>query len=372
MSMQQMQDTKRNQSGSASVTKGDQSRGALAHLRGLTYDQQLAALSPNGGAGNAKEDPEGGLPPEIVALNLKHVTVEIKDGAWAKLEPGEQANVLTFLLAKEAYAKKNKKVKSYKVTIGVDKIENQSDEELEKIDSKALVGNDRMAAGKGPKGAGNREGYIGVEKGDPEVTRTVKPAPDPVSQTFDSESTFPSAKYKPEDMNNAAFNKTLEQAAALMASLREKFGGDVTLKFTVESGESLVTPPGGMATGDLARLRGETAVAQAKKYFTDQGIDIENVTFATENKIGTTPYKPGDDKHDPRYTKEQFLRVRIEMTGQGEPEYDESTEWDAEMVYLNSTASVKPTRQKTTKNRTKTKRRRKTSNKKGAVSCPVF
>ena len=44
MSMQQMQDTKRNQSGSASVTKGDQSRGALAHLRGLTYDQQLAAL----------------------------------------------------------------------------------------------------------------------------------------------------------------------------------------------------------------------------------------------------------------------------------------------------------------------------------------
>lgn len=363
----------------ASTNAGDSApagaSGVREHLRGRSYAEQTAMLAPGGdvqmkadggGGGDKKkakvdlkeggEGPGAGLPDPIAALELKRVTVVIENGAWDKLSPEEQGNVLHYLQVQEEKARKSRRTKGYTVTLGTKPLEDQSDEALAAATADATYGSNRLADGRQAMGARmvtdargssqreivNPESYIGINASDPDVERHVEEVDKPEAASYDAESTFPSARYKPEDMNNEAFAKTLESAAAYMAELRQRYGPDVELTLTVESGESLVTPPKGMVTGDLARLRAETAKGQARLFFESKGIDTTGIDFATESHIGTTPYVSGkDDPHDPRYTEEQFLRVRVEMKGDPPPKVTETHTTDAEVITLTSDSDIK-------------------------------
>ncbi len=331
----------------------------LNSLRGMSYNEGAAALSPNSAANvqrkGRRDKPV--LPEPIEALGLKKVTVIVEPGAWEKLSESEQQSVLNYLSSREAHAKKSKKTRGYTVTIGSKELGPQTDDQLATVNDQAEAGTARMDKGRAPKHRDeNPNSYIGVNPGKVHIKTTeIEPDQKPDAANFETESTFPSAKYKPEDMNNEAFNKTLETAAAYMRQLREQFGPDVQLSLTVESGESLVTPPEGMVTGDLARLRAETAIAQATAYFEAQGIDTSHIDFGTQTHIGTTPYIRGVSDPDAQcYTDEQFLRVTVEMSGEPQPEVKEERSTEAEVITLDTKTDLKhspPPRRKSKKSR---------------------
>lgn len=74
-------------------------------------------------------------------------------------------------------------------------------------------------------------------------------------------------------------------------------------KVVVVAGESQVTNPKGFERkGSLAQARAEAV----QKVVSDLGFKVD-----IQTKIGTTPYKPGNDKNSPDYQKEQFVTVNI-------------------------------------------------------------
>lgn len=135
--------------------------------------------------------------------------------------------------------------------------------------------------------------------------------------------TFASGKHSEGSLSQEqknAITSTLEQIATY---LKEKKG--VPMAIQIEAGESLPTnydneksPAVKLATGDLAKLRGETIKKILTDFFTGlvskgQLPEMPNIPDA-KSIIGTTPR--GFDKDDERYQKEQFIKFQVVATGE--------------------------------------------------------
>ena len=248
--------------------------------------------------------------------------------AWRKITSSEQAKVkagMAFFekswedLPRKQRWDPKKNPNKYKVYIETRGQPREIDPEVfEQLSAKA-----KANLAKVPSGSWDEDSPIAFRR--VEVLKheeTVPIPPKPKAQTFDAGSTFPSAKYKAGDMNSAEFNKIMAQAANYLSKLQEAFGPEVKLKVSVEAGESQVTPPKGMKTGDLANLRAQTAIEQASKYFAAAGFDLGHIDFVPVTTLGSTTYTSDRndpnyrDKHSKCYTDEQYLKVTVEMSGE--------------------------------------------------------
>ncbi len=247
-----------------------------AQLRGLTFDEGTKALTPEGGKQTDTPKPDAkndkGPPPEIVALGLKKVNVDCTLEAWAALNETERAGVLTFLVEKERQCLEQKKLKRSKVTISMGKKFESVDEKV--VDEQNKKAQDNIAlmnAGKPPMG----DKTIGVKEGEPQVTETTteKITKVPITETkqmkdhFDAAgSTFDSADYKPEDMQQGGVIALLDQAAE---KIKEYLALDPNAKvtLTVIASESHVTNPDQFKEpGSLAAARAANGVELAKAH----------------------------------------------------------------------------------------------------------
>ena len=217
---------------------------------------------------------------------------------------------------REARAKRNKPIKKYIISLSSGDRGVTDAEGLQQTMDEAAS---NFAGVSG--GTWDEATPIVIRHLDTRVTEVpVPPLPKPAPIELEAGSTFPSAKYKAQDMNSGVFNRTLDEAATYLSDLQDDFGDDVAIKIKVIAGESQVTPPKGMKTGDLARLRAKTAQEQAIKYFASQDIDIQHIDVQPVTVVGSTPYQSRrDDPHADCYTQEQFLRIQIEMVGEPRP-----------------------------------------------------
>ena len=331
---------------------------------------------------NATDPLKDDTPPTPKELGLKRVELVDWDSSWGKLSSTQQGAILALLKKSEETVKKNKKLKKYTFTL--------SSGERGTTDAPGLhsaTGAAEQNLAGVPKRKWDEDQPIVVRHLDTKVhVVPVDPLPKPKPIQLDAGSTFPSAKYKAQDMNSSVFNRTLDEAADYLSELQEDFGDQVAVRIRVIAGESLVTPPKGMKTGDLARLRAETAKEQAIKYFASEGIDIGNLDFQPVTIIGKTPYERGkDDPHADCYTQEQFLKIEIEMVGEPKPLPPLEVEvLLVEPIFLEMSAQrknrsitwpkidlnwhIRPPRRK--KRRRRTKRRR--TKKRRLLDCPVW
>lgn len=145
------------------------------------------------------------------------------------------------------------------------------------------------------------------------------------NHVIDFGSVFPSGQYI---LSNNFSNEISQKVQDLVEFINGKNLKNVTIE--IESGESRVTnqdpfgEPGSLATARANEL---------KKYLDRTLPKLLNFTPKVVVKtpvIGTTPYKVGNNKNDPRYTKEQFVRAVIvsdaeqdwtRKSSQGEPIY---------------------------------------------------
>jgi hypothetical protein len=302
----------------------------------------LAAL-PGGGRDKDKDKDKGPTPAEIKKLKLRKVSLIDKEGLWSQLDAETRSSIIKLLLKQEEKVKKKKNLKrtTYRLV--------REDPGIVDEEGLAELRAEQVKALKWfSKGTCTRR-LFGIRVAKTNRTETPVPLPvKPKSETFDAASTFPSAKYKAGDMNSAEFDKIMSSAAAYLNQLQQDFGSDVQLKVTVEAGESLVTPPEGMDEGDLAKFRAQTAIEQARKYFAAQGYDVNLIDFVPITTVGKTKYVRGvSDKHADCYTKEQFLRVRVEMSGEPKPIPPIVTEsFDVEAIRLRSATDTKKRRKK--------------------------
>lgn len=143
-------------------------------------------------------------------------------------------------------------------------------------------------------------------------------------KTFElSKQTFASGKHSESSLSQQQktdITNTLEQIATY---LKEKKG--VPMSIQIEAGESLPTnydneanPPVKLASGELAKKRGNTIKTLLSNYF--QGLvnkgelpEMPNIPDA-KSIIGTTPR--GFDKDDERYQKEQFIKFQVIASGE--------------------------------------------------------
>jgi hypothetical protein len=319
---------------------------------------------------NDEKDPGGGLPPELVGL--KKVKVSIVGDAWEQMDASEQASTANYLWMREAAVKKSKKLKGVTVTISSSTIDEASDEEIQTKEAESDKNTEKMK-----RGNLRVDGIIDVNKENRTVPiKGIIQAEAEEKKSFDASSTFPSDQWQAESMNSEAFNASLAQAAEEMKRLRDSYGDQVGLNFTVRAGESLV-PSRNYATGALMALRAKTAIAQAKAYFSAAGIDLTNIEFNKSTTLGVTPWDPKKGARHADYTAEQFLSVDVEMNGapppieiSGEPEnsagivtMEQKSEWKRGTF---SGGSSKPKKGKRYKKPKKQKKIFKT------LPCPTF
>ena len=255
--------------------------------------------------------------PDLRKLKLKRVELIDYDNSWGRLSGAEKAAIMELLERKDAQAKRSKRIKKYSFSLSAGE---QGTTDRPGLDEGLAVATKNFAGVS--KGKWDEDTPIAFRHLDTKIhEHPVDPPPVPGPLSLDAGSTFGSAKYKAGDMNSAVFNETLDKAAEYLEDLQDDFGEEVSVQIRVIAGESLVTPPKGMGTGDLARLRAETARAQAIKYFAARGIEVGNLDFADpKTVIGTTPYIRGEsDPHADCYTQEQFLRIELEMVGTPPP-----------------------------------------------------
>lgn len=371
-------------------------------LRGLSFDEGTKALTPEGNqqadakkpdAKDAKNDK--GPPPEIVALGLKKVKVECTLEVWASLNETERAGVLTFLADKERQCDESKKLKSSKVTITMGrKFESVDEKVIDEQNKKAQDNVALMNDGKTPKG----DKTIGVKEGDVHVTetKTEKVTQVPITETkqmkdhFDAAgSTFDSADYKPEDMQQSGVIALLDQAAEKIKEYLA-LDPDAQVTLTVIASESHVTNPEQFKEpGSLAAARAANGVELAKAHFAALGIPTDHLSFTTQNLGANGPKwdpKAGISKHDPMYTAHQFVRLEVaaevEVASEGteevkEPTTEETRTQDAQLIKMSVQDKRKMSSHKKNKTFTpkRTKRTRSGKTRKhgwGSVSCPTF
>lgn len=277
-------------------------------------------------AAMASEDGLELPPPE----SLPHVEVTIDPEAWVELSPEEQTSFIEYVQAKEDFAIESKfSGTMFKVKLSNVVLEATTDEAFAALQGQADNNQDSMEAG--PEEEVN--GVIDMQQ---ERTIPILELTNPEeyeAKTFDASSTFPSDMWRAEDLNEDEFNATLEKAAEQIQKLQSQFGAELPIRFILEASESQV-PSRNYAEKELSELRAQTAEQQAYAWLSGAGIDLTNVSFEQDTKVGPTAWDPGagDKAGDQKFTDEQYLRATVEIEGQeppvvhGEPEPEVSAQ----------------------------------------------
>ena len=117
------------------------------------------------------------------------------------------------------------------------------------------------------------------------------------SQTFSSGDSTLSATFKNSllKLNNFIFSKTQKDTNFEVKSV------------TILGGESQVTNPSSTSVGGLAQSR-----VNKVKSLIESNYTYLNENIRTQITVGSTPYTSGvDDPQDPKYTSEQFVRIKV-------------------------------------------------------------
>lgn len=302
-----------------------QQRDKKAGLRGLSFAEGEKALSPNDE--QTPDDPaqwKRGVPPEIEALGLKHVKVECSTEAWLALSEDEKEGVLTYLVKKEAECESDPDLKRARVEIGMGRrIKTTEEKALAEQTAEASANQQRLRNGEGPMGTSKT---IGIKEGETEVKQvmTTRTTDEPIMAAKEMEdhfdaagSTFDSADYEPEDMQQKGVYELLEQAAQKILEYLE-LDPKAQVTVTVLASESHVTNPAQFSTpGSLAEARAANGEKLARGYFASAGIPLDNVTITPRSLGANGPAwdpKAGISKHDPMYTEHQFVRLSLSAT----------------------------------------------------------
>jgi len=148
------------------------------------------------------------------------------------------------------------------------------------------------------------------------------------SNIIDFGSVFPSGQYQ---LSSNFSNEVSKKVQDLVGFIKGKNLKDVTID--IQSGASKVTNQAPFQEpGSLALAR-----ANSLKTYLDRALpNLLGFTpkVVVQNPImGTTPYTPGDNKDDPRYTKEQFVRAVINTLAVQDWQRKSSV---GEPIYLNN------------------------------------
>lgn len=406
-----------------------------SQLRGMSFDEGAAALSPNTvqmmpdanasqshGAvqlkGGKKKDWEKkkDLPDEIKALGLKKVKVHLEPGAWDHLDEDEKRGVIKFLSMKEAEIQSadNKKssfrIKKSDVKITASKVKAVDEPDMADLEAAADKNVANLNAGAKPEKTHPKGSIIGVDPGNVTVEQTYTTSTEmvggkkKVSEEADfksDSSTFLSAEYTQEKMlRSAEVQKTMELVKAqIMAYLARDPNAKITV--AIEGSESWVTPPASHPNrGDLAQARADNGEQLVRNYLAGvEGLDLSNVEF-TKTNVGVQGPKWNPQglsksevqqlKLDPMYTRWQYVNFKVaaEMEVESGEEVpvttttvDEKQTADADLVKMSVSDKKETHKSKTKKSRGKKygyqanqgrARRKKVKHKGGPASCPSF
>lgn len=306
-----------NQKNTATTQSGAQSD-KKAGLRAMGFAEAEQALSPDG---SNREEPQEWkkVPPEIEALGLKHVKVTCTPQAWAELSEDERGGVIEFLVQKEAQCENDKDLKSSRVDIAMGgKIRAEDEKALAEQKTQASDNQARLRNGEGPMGTTKT---IGVKEGEvsTQETQTTRTTDIPIKEAKVMEdhfaaagSTFDSADYKPEDMQEGSVMELLEQAVQKILEYLALDPNAVVSLNVVASESHVPNPPGFEVQGSLAAARAANAVALAQAHFAASGVPLANVSFNTTN-LGAQgpPWDPELGSRHPDYTANQFVRLDL-------------------------------------------------------------
>ncbi|MCB9737142.1 MAG: hypothetical protein H6745_31550 [Deltaproteobacteria bacterium] len=308
-------------------------------LRGMSFAEGEAALSPEapvqmhakGGGAPAPavqmKKKGGELPEEIEALHLKKVKVKCSQADWEKLSGDEQQGVLDLLAAKEKSGTK------CTVTIRSNKLVDVSEETVAGLEGDAATNVASMHDGIAPKksSAGQSGKTIGVNTNEATTVpvEEVKEEPKKVLKEHDETvkaagSTFDSADYESQDMQQSGVMAILEEAAAKIAEYRA-IDPEAKVTVTVVASESHVPNPAAFKEiGSLAAARAANARALAQQHFASVGIDPANIDYAIQNLGANGPaWDPKLGAHNDVYTQHQF--VALELHAEVMEEVEEET-----------------------------------------------
>lgn len=135
--------------------------------------------------------------------------------------------------------------------------------------------------------------------------------------SLDFQNAFPSGQYNFTPEYEKLVNDNIEKIDQFVKGKNIK-----NFKLQITSGESQVTNPAGFEKkGSLAIKR-----AEVLKGYLDivvpKVLGMKPVIEVTQPIIGKTPYTPGNDKNDPKYTAEQFVKVNVVVISQEPPKQE--------------------------------------------------
>lgn len=362
----------------ASRTRNTQSQNTEGASRsaspvgGLSYDEQMLQLKPASTV--QRKETGGGLPEAIAALGLKKVTVRCSQADWDKLGVEAQDTLLQWLQAREEVIKKSKNFKHSTVRITSQKVIQKDDEELTGMEEQAASNLAALGANHGKRHA---KGTLAVNRGEEHTEIEKLAQAKPVAGNFDATSTFASARYTPEQMQQSAAVQGLLMQVADKIKEIQAIDPNAVINVGAIASESYVTNPAGFEiSGSLAAARAENAIIAAKAYFaTDPEIlDTIKINYTSDNRGANGPDWDGTkSKDDACYTDHQYVRLEVEMASTPPPETLTHTTQDAETVSVRTTTTFKnkpggggggpgPGR----------KRPKAVKPKKASVKCPVF
>jgi hypothetical protein len=140
-------------------------------------------------------------------------------------------------------------------------------------------------------------------------------------------SVFPSGEY---ELGSKFSNEVNDKVQDIVRFIKGKNLKSVTIE--IESGESRVTNQAPFTTpGSLAEARANSLKSYLQSVL-PKLINFKPNIIVKQPIIGSTPYKIGDNKDDPSYTKEQFVRANIISNADTDIEQSSSV---MEPIYLN-------------------------------------
>ncbi len=147
------------------------------------------------------------------------------------------------------------------------------------------------------------------------------------NNVVDFGSVFPSGEYV---LGSNFSNEVNNKVQDIVRFIKGKNLKNVTIE--IESGESRVTNQTPFTTpGSLAEARANSLKSYLESVL-PRLINFKPSIVVKEPVIGNTPYKIGDNKDDPRYTREQFVRANIISNVVNDIEQSSSV---MEPIYLN-------------------------------------
>ncbi len=145
--------------------------------------------------------------------------------------------------------------------------------------------------------------------------------------TVDFGSVFPSGKYQLSNEFSTDVNQKVQELVSFIKGKNLK-----SFTIVINSSESKVTNQEPFGTpGSLAEARAKSLKDYLEKVL-PKLLNFTPKIIISEPEIGNTPYKPGDDINDPKYTREQFVNATIVTDTTPEVTQKSSV---GEPVYLN-------------------------------------